>query len=101
MRSKMVSYIRSDIIPALEKRQQELDNIPVIDGAQYLAAQRKESTRLTVEAWRHFIEALETDSPNEFNVAKSYQKDAMDIDYRTDDVVKNTAISSSKTSTIP
>ena len=101
MRSKMVSYIRSDIIPALEKRQQELDNIPVIDGAQYLAAQRKESTRLMVEAWRHFIEALETDSPNEFNVAKSYQKDAMDIDYRIDDVVKNTAISSSKTSTIP
>ncbi len=101
MRSTLVSYIRSDIIPALEKRQHELDNIPVNDGAQYLASQRKESTRLTVEAWRHFIEALESDSPNEFNMAKSYQKDAMDIDYRIDDVVKNTAISSGKTSTIP
>ena len=101
MRTKLVSYIRSDIIPALEKRQQELDNIPVNDGGQYLAAQRKKSTKLTVESWRHFIEALESDSPDEFNIAKSYQKDAMDIDYRIDDVVKNTAISSGKTSTIP
>ncbi|ORT99123.1 hypothetical protein D081_2197 [Anaerovibrio sp. JC8] len=101
MRSKMVAYIRSDIIPALEKRQQELDNIPVNDGGQYLATQRKESSRLTAEAWRHFIEALETDSPDEYNMSKSFQKDAMDIDYRIDDVVKNTAISSGKTSTIP
>ena len=101
MRSSMIAYIRSDIIPALEKRQQELEAIPVNDGAQYLAAQRRESTRLTVEAWKHYAEALDADSPNEFAMSKAFQKAAMDIDYRIEDLVKNTAITSIKTSTVP
>ncbi|MCR5175242.1 MAG: DUF2939 domain-containing protein [Anaerovibrio sp.] len=98
-RSKLVSYIRSDIIPALEKRQEELNEFPVNDGAQYLALQRKESTRLSVAAWEHFITALETDSPEEFNISNAFHKDAMNIDHRIDDIIKNTAISTELPST--
>ena len=93
MRSKIVSYVRSDIIPALEKRQEELDKVEINDGAQYIAAQRKESTRLSVAAWGHFITALETDTPDEFNIADSFHKDSLDVDHRIDDIIKNTAIS--------
>lgn len=98
MRSKMVSYIRSDIIPALEKRQQELDMVSLSDGAQYLAGQRKASTRMSIAAWEHFITALETDDPNEFNISNSFHKNAMDLDYRINDIIKHTAVSSTTTS---
>lgn len=93
MRSNIVAYIRSDIIPALEKRQSELDAVAINEGAQYLAAQRKESTKLTIAAWEHFITALETDSPDEFNISEGFHKDALFYDHRIDDMIRNTAIS--------
>jgi len=99
MRTKIVSYVRSDIIPALEKRQQELDKVPMEDGAQYIAAQRKESTRLSLAAWEHFISALETDTPDEFNISNAFHKDALTLDHRIDDIIKNTAINTELPST--
>lgn len=91
-RTKLCAYIRSDIIPALEKRQQELDQIPVTDGGQYISNLRKESTNLSIQSWQHFAAGIEHDNIKDLGTAKAFHKDAMDLERRIDDLLKNTAV---------
>lgn len=91
-RTKICAYIRSDIIPALEKRQHELDQIPVNDGAQYISSLRKQSTNLSIQSWQHFAEGIEEDNITALGTAKAFHKDATDIERRIDDLLKNTAV---------
>ena len=91
-RSKLADYIKSDIIPALEKRQQELDAIPPRDGAQYLQALRAEETKTSIAQWQHFLTGIQDDNLSELNTANAFHKKALDLQHRIDDVSKNTAI---------
>lgn len=91
-RSKLADYIKSDIIPALEKRQQELDAIPPRDGAQYLQTLRAEETKTSIAQWQHFLTGIQNDNLYELNTANAFHKKALDLQHRIDDVSKNTAI---------
>lgn len=91
-RSKLTGYIKSDIIPALEKRQQELDSIPVNDGAQYLKEMRGNETKLSVAGWQHFLSGIEKDDASELNVAKALHAEALVIQHRINDLLKNSAV---------
>ena len=92
-RSKLAGYIKSDIIPALEKRQQELDEIPVNDGAQYLKEMRSQEARLSIASWQHFLTGIENDNTSELNLAKALHAEALDIQHRIEDLLKNSAVS--------
>lgn len=91
-RCKLVDYIKSDIVPAIEKRQQELDAVPVRDGAQYLQAMRAEETQMSLAQWQHFLTGLQNNDVAEMNTANAFHKNALDLQHRIDDVIKNTAI---------
>lgn len=99
-KEKLADYIRTDIIPALEKRQQELDAVTVTDGAQYLESLRRQETDLSILQWQHFLTGIEKESLEELNTAEALHKNAMDIQHRIDDVLKNTAVNK-MTKTIP
>lgn len=91
-KADIVKYIESDLIPAAEKRQQELDAIQVNEGAQYIAMLRNQSTAVTIESWQHLAIALNSNSPDEYIISQSYRKDAQDLDHRLEDILKNSAI---------
>lgn len=91
-RSTLADYIKSDIIPALEKRQQELDAIPVQEGAQYLKELRAAETQASLAQWQHFLTGIQDDNLTELNTANAFHQQALDLQHRIDDVRKNTAI---------
>lgn len=91
-RSKLAGYIKSDIIPALEKRQQELNAVPVNDGAQYLQKLRAQETQLSLAEWQHFLKGIQENSFPELNIAKAFHANALELQHRIDDVIKNTAV---------
>ena len=72
--------IRTEIIPTLKERQQKLSALSVPPGARYLSQLRAESTELSITAWEHFANALETDDFAEFDTAETVHKEALDID---------------------
>ena len=89
----LASMLEKEVIPALKSRQEQLDAVPVPDGARYLAAQRRESTETTIAAWEHFIEGLRTGSPAEYAQAEVLHKRELAIDMRVEDIIRHTAIS--------
>ena len=99
-REKLTEYIKTDIIPALEKRQQELDAVAVTDGAQYIQSLRQQETDLSLQQWQHFLTGIEKENLAELNTAEALHKNALDIQHRIDDVLKNTAVNK-MTKTIP
>ncbi len=99
-RETLADYIKTDIIPALEKRQQELDAIAITDGAQYLQSLRQQETDISIQQWQHFLTGIEKESLAELNTAEALHKNALDIQHRIDDVLKNTAVNK-MTKTIP
>ena len=99
-REELAEYIKTDIIPTLEKRQQELDAVAITDGAQYLQGLRQQETELSIQQWQHFLTGIEKESLTELNTAEALHKNALDIQHRIDDVLKNTAVNK-MTKTIP
>ena len=99
-RRQLIEYVKSDIIPALQKRQAELDAIPLIDGGQYLSQLRHQETEISINSWQHFIEGIANDDHAALNTAHALHKEVDDIEYRIDDLFKNTAITGIK-KTIP
>lgn len=91
-RTKLSAYIQSDIVPALEKRQQELDTVTVNDGAQYIAKLRQQETQLSLSQWQHFLAGIANDDLTELNQAKAYHQQALDVQHRIDDILKNAAV---------
>lgn len=89
----LAAMLEDEVIPALKSRQQQLDAVPVPDGASYLAAQRRASTETTVSAWEHYIEGLRTGSPLEYAQAEALHKQEIAIDMRIEDIIRHTAIS--------
>lgn len=91
-RSRLADYIKSDIIPALEKRQKELDAVAVRDGAQYLKALRAEETTAAIAQWQHFLTGIQDNNFAELNTANAFHQKSLNLQHRIDDVIKNTAI---------
>lgn len=91
-KEKIASYIENNIIPHLQIRQQELDEVDVPNGALYLSQLRKESTNITISAWSYYIKALRENSAESFYTAESLHKQELAIDQRIEEIVHNSAI---------
>ncbi len=91
-RTETSNYITNTIIPSLESRQAELDEIPVPEGAQFLANLRKESTRVTILAWQSYIKGITENSAADLDTAESLHKQELVLDQRIEEIVHNSAI---------
>lgn len=91
-RVEVSNYILDTVIPSLENRQAELDEIPVPEGAQFLADLRKESTRVTILAWQAYIKGITENSAAYLDTAASLHKQEMILDQRIEEIVHNSAI---------
>ena len=86
------NYITNTIIPALENRQAELDEVPIPEGAQFLASLRQESTRITILAWQSYIKGITENSAADLDTAASLHKQELVLDQRIEEIVHNSAI---------
>lgn len=92
-RTALASFLEEQVIPALEERQQELDAIDVPPGAGYLSRQRQHATEISIKAWRHYINGLRKDDPEEFDTAETLHKQELEVDLRVEDIIHHTAVS--------
>lgn len=92
-REELVTLIVDEVMPALKKRQQKLDEVPIPPGAAYLSRLRQESTELTMKTWQHFIKALRENNQKEFETAETLHKEQLSVELRIEDIIKHTAIS--------
>ena len=91
-RNRVADYIENNIIPTLQNRQQELDEIAVPNGAIYLSKLRKESTTITISAWSYYIKGMRENSAEALGTAESLHKQELAIDQRIEEIVHNSAI---------
>ena len=91
-RAETSDYITNTIIPSLESRQAELDQIPVPQGAQFLAHLRQESTRVTIMAWQSYITGITENSAAALDTAASLHKQELVLDQRIEEIVHNSAV---------
>ena len=91
-RVEVSNYITNTIIPTLENRQAELDQIPVPEGAQFLANLRQESTRVTIMAWQSYITGITENSATALDTAESLHKQELVLDQRIEEIVHNSAV---------
>ena len=92
-RENIAGFIENNIIPALQNRQQELDEMTPPNGALYLSKLRKESTNITISAWAYYIKGLRENNPEAFYTAESLHKQELALDQRIEELVHNSAIS--------
>ena len=91
-RAETSAYITGTIIASLEARQKELDEVPIPQGAQFLAELRKESTRVTILAWQSYIKGITENSAADLDTAASLHKQELVIDQRIEEIVHNSAV---------
>ena len=91
-RNNIAYYINETIIPTLQKRQAELDEIYVPHGAFYLAGLRKESTEVTIQAWQSYVRGLLENNSAAFDTAESLLKQELILDQRIEEIVHNSAV---------
>lgn len=91
-RAEVSEYITNTVIPTLESRQAELDQIPIPQGAQFLASLRQESTRVTIMAWKSYIKGITENSAADLDAAESLHKQEMIFDQRAEEIVHNSAV---------
>lgn len=91
-RAETSNYIMDTVIPKLEARQEELDAIPVPQGAQFLAQLRKESTHVTILAWKSYIKGITENSASDLDTAASLHKQELVLDQRIEEIIHNSAV---------
>ena len=91
-RVEVSNYISNTIIPALESRQAELDQVPVPQGAQFLASLRQESTKVSIMAWRSYIIGITENSAADLDMAASLHKQELVFDQRVEEIIHNSAV---------
>jgi len=91
-RMQIADYINQTIIPMLQYRQAELDEIYIPQGASYLANLRKESTNITIQAWQQYSRGLIENDQSAFFTAESFHKQELALDQRIEEIVHNSAI---------
>ena len=91
-RINVSAYINDVIIPSLENRQAELDQINVPQGAQFLAQLRQEATRVTIMAWLAYDRGITANASTALDEAESLHKQELVLDQRIEEIVHNSAI---------
>ena len=91
-RTEVSSFITNTVIPSLESRQDELNQIPIPQGAQFLASLRQESTRVTIMAWQSYIKGITENSAADLDTAASLHKQELVFDQRIEEIVHNSAV---------
>ena len=91
-RTNVSDYVTNTIIPTLESRQAELDQVPVPEGAQFLANLRQESTRVTILAWQSYVKGITENSAADLDTAESLHKQELALDQRIEEIVHNSAV---------
>ena len=91
-RVEVSNYISNTIIPSLEARQTELDQVPIPQGAQFLASLRQESTKVTIMAWQSYIKGITENSAADLDTAASLHKQELVFDQRIEEIVHNSAV---------
>ena len=91
-RAETSAYITGTIIATLEARQKELDEVPIPQGAQFLAELRRESTRVTISAWQSYIKGITENSAADLDTAASLHKQELVIDQRVEEIIHNSAV---------
>jgi len=91
-RTETSGYITDTIIPSLENRQAELDQVPIPQGAQFLAELRQESTRVTILAWQSYITGITQNSAADLDKAASLHKQELALDQRIEEIIHNSAV---------
>ena len=91
-RVEVSSFITNTVIPSLESRQEELNQIPIPQGAQFLAILRQESTRVTIMAWQSYIKGITENSAADLDTAASLHKQELVFDQRIEEIVHNSAV---------
>lgn len=94
-RAEIVNYINQTIIPTLESRQAELDQIHIPAGATYLANLRRSSTVVTIQAWQYYARGLAQNNLADFGTAESIHKQELALDQRIEEIIRNSAVSKS------
>lgn len=87
------ALIQNEVVPTLKERQEQLDAVSIPPGAKYLANQRHTSTDLTIEAWKHYLHAMERQSNEEFQTAETLLKQAVETDMRIKDIIRHNTVS--------
>ncbi len=91
-RNNIYNYIYNTIIPTLENRQAELNQIEVPNGAKYLASLRAESTATTIQAWKYYAQGISENDAVAFETAETVHKQELIIDQRIEEIIKNSAV---------
>ena len=91
-RAEVADFINNTVIPSLEDRQNELNQIPIPQGAQFLASLRQESTQVTILAWKSYVKGITENSAADLDTAASLHKQEMVFDQRVEEIVHNSAV---------
>ena len=91
-RAEVSAYISDTLIPALESRQAELNEVPIPQGAQFFAGLRQESTRITILAWQSYIKGITENSAADLDTAASLHKQELVLDQRIEEIIHNSAV---------
>ena len=92
-RMSAMELLQDEVIPTLKKRQKDLDEIPVPQGAAYLSRLRQQSTEATIKTWQHLIKALKGNNQKEYETTETLHKHQLEIELRIEDIIKHTAVS--------
>ncbi|MBR1419783.1 MAG: DUF2939 domain-containing protein [Selenomonadaceae bacterium] len=90
-KEQIAVYIEDHVIPNRVARQDELDAIPIPPGAMYFANLRKQSTELSIHAWRYYIRGLREESVGAFDTAASLQKRERVLDQRIEELARRSS----------
>jgi len=91
-RTETSNYITNTVIPLLENRQAELNQVEIPQGAQFLAQLRQESTQVTILAWQSYIKGITENSATALDTAESLHKQELVLDQRIEEIVHNSAV---------
>ena len=91
-RVEVSNYISNTIIPSLENRQAELDQVPVPQAAEFLASLRQESTKVSIMAWQSYIKGITENSAADLDMAASLHKQELIFDQRVEEIVHSSAV---------
>ena len=91
-RIQVATYINNVIIPSLENRQAELDQVKIPQGAEFLSQLRQESTRVTIMAWQAYARGMNENSSTALDAAESLHKQELALDQRIEEIIHNSAV---------
>lgn len=91
-RNNLIDFVKSDVLPVLEKHRARLEAVEPPLTAKYLHELRQQSVQLSIDSWKAFINGMSGSMPSELNRSKALAKEASDLDYRIDDIIKHRSV---------